>query len=495
MEGRVASEPMTGVDRAWLEMDEPRNPMVVSGVIEFEGVQDLRKLAATIVERLLQYPRFHQRVRHHGGNYRWVTCESLHLDYHVRLRKLPGVDVESELRQAIATELGEELDRSLPLWRMTFYPKGRQRAAVLFRAHHAVADGIALMKVLLTLADGAATPAAQGEVTASNHEHRHGPLSGLIHRLEVANTALGRIGDTVSEEVRHPGEALRQLRSGQQVVSAVLHLLRLPEDNPERFRAHLSGQRTVAWDCSRPLDPVKQFAREHSIKINDVFLAALCGAFRSYLLEHGGRAEELRNLRVSIPVNLRADDDDSLGNHFGLVMLDLPIGVEAAGDRLALISERMATLKHSPEARTMLACLAAAGHMPAAVEKNLVNFLAAKTVTVVSNLPGPREAMKITGARLSRMVFWPPQTGGVGIGISLLSYAGRITVGVSADRQLIADPQRLIDAFSVELDRLLGRRTGRRKNTNRDAAGSPGRRKPRTRAQSSPETAAASQED
>lgn len=481
MEGRSSSEPMNGVDRAWLEMDEPRNPMVVGGVIEFEEVGDLRRLAATIVERLLHYPRFHQRADHHGGHYRWVTCESLHLDYHVRLHRLAGIEPESELRQAIAAEMSEELDRSLPLWRMTFYPRGERGAVALFRAHHAVADGIALMKVLLTLADGAVLPEPR-DAGSPAHPHRHGPLSGLIHRLEVVNVALGRISDTFSEDVRHPGQALRQLRSGQQAVSAMVHLLRLPDDNPERFRAHLGGHRAVDWDCSVPLAPIKEFARAQGLKVNDVFLTALSGAFRRYLLARTGKEEDLRNLRVSIPVNLRADDDDRLGNHFGLVMLDLPIASERMEDRLALVSARMAALKQSPEARAMLAGLAAAGHLPVGMEKNLVNFLTAKTATVVSNLPGPREPMKIAGASLTRLVFWPPQAGGVGIGVSLLSYAGRLTVGVSADTRLMADPQQLIEAFNLELGQLLGRRASRARVSGRAKGGTGGKRKPRVRA-------------
>jgi WS/DGAT/MGAT family acyltransferase len=452
MHGSSSGEPMTGVDRAWLEMDEPHNPMIVSGVIEFENVHDLRRLAATIVERLLRYPRFRQRADIHGGPSRWVTCTDLHLDYHVRLRKLAGADVDAELHRAIAAELSEELDRGLPLWRITFFPIGLDRAVALFRAHHAVADGIALMKVLLHLADGSQSVPTATDDQCEVHPHHNGPLSGLIHKLEIANSALEKIGDAVIEEMRHPRDALRQLRKGQQAAAAILHLLLLPKDNPQRLRAELSGRRVCAWDCSRQLAPIKRFAKRKGIKVNDVFLAALAGAFRNYLLSLGGNPVELHNLRVSIPVNLRAPDDESLGNQFGLVMLDLPIDVDRADQRLALVSERMGELKHSPEARAMLACLGAAGHLPLTVEKNLVNFLTARTATVVSNLPGPAEPIFIAGARIGRLVFWPPQAGGVGIGISLISYAGNVSFGVSADQQLIGEPQRLIDAFNRELD-------------------------------------------
>jgi WS/DGAT/MGAT family acyltransferase len=239
-------------------------------------------------------------------------------------------------------------------------------------------------------------------------------------------------------------------------VGALVRLLTLPEDNPQCFRERLSGHRVVGWNRERPFEPIRQFAKASNLKINDIFLAALAGAFREYLHSVYGAIGEQQNLRVSIPVNLRAGDPCDLGNHFGLVMLDLPVGVADRQSRLEIVAQRMQELKHSPLARAVLASLAAAGHMPAAMEKRLVSYLGAKTATIVSNLPGPKEALRLAGGRLSKLVFWPPQSGGVGIGISMLSYAGNVTVGVSADIHLVPDPQLLLAAFDAELDALLG---------------------------------------
>ncbi len=454
------SESMTSVDRAWLEMDERNNPMIVSAIIEFEGVRSLKQLAACIVSRLLEYPRFQQRAEDDSGPAKWISDRDLRFDYHVRLLKLPGIDPdpEWELRQAVGYELSQGLDRSLPLWRITLFPRGKGTAVVLFRAHHAVADGIALMQVLLNITDDAikAKAATTAKPSKTAKAARSPARRGPARQLKQIRSMLKKIGDFVVADIRHPALAAQQLRQGRDAVTAVVRLIRLPADNPACFSAPLSGHRSVAWNGALPFEPIRVFAKANNIKINDVFLTALAGAFRKYLVKTDGAVSKGQNLRVSIPVNLRTEADGDLGNRFGLVMLDLPIGISDWRKRLKLVSERMEALKHSPEARAVLASLAVAGRMPVAVEKRLVNYLAAKTATVVSNLPGPKEPLRISGARLHKMVFWPPQSGGVGIGISLLSYAGGVTVGVSADIQVIPDPQLLIAAFNEEIDAMVG---------------------------------------
>jgi WS/DGAT/MGAT family acyltransferase len=453
------SESMTAVDRAWLEMDEPNNPMIVSAIVEFEGVRSLKQLAACIVSRLLQYSRFREYAENDGGPAKWVPEHELRLDYHVRLLKLPGVDPDPhwELRQAIGHELGQGLDRTRPLWRLTLFPRGRHKAVVLFRAHHAVADGIALMQVLLNITDDAMAAKAAAAPSGPKLPAKKGrfPLRRGAAALKPLGSALRQVGKFIVTDLRHPKLAARQLRQGRETLAAVMRLLTLPADNPACLSAPLSGQRAVAWSDTLAFEPVRAFAKANDVKINDVFLTALSGAFRKYLTETDGGLRKCQNLRVSIPVNLRTESDGELGNRFGLVMLDLPIGVEDWCERLRLVSQRMEALKHSPEARAVLASLAVAGRMPVAVEKRLVNYFGAKTATIVSNLPGPKDSLYIGGARLNRLVFWPPQSGGVGVGISLLSYAGSITVGVSADIQLIPDPQLLIAAFNEEIGTMI----------------------------------------
>ena len=451
VENRAAPEPMKAVDRAWLEMDEPHNPMVVSSIMEFDHVADPQQLARELGRRLCSERRFRQRVIESADGYAWVEDDDLHFGYHVQLRPLEG-----PLTAAIAAELGHPLDRALPLWRLCLFIGRGGRVTALFRAHHAIADGVALMRLLLQLADE--TPGGRRAVTPTVIARRHGPLAGFIQRLESVNSLMENLTAQIVEDLRYPGRFSRQVGEFRSKLAAIGRALTLPDDNPKRLRAATCGRRAVAWTANLPFAAVREFAHAQHVTINDVFLTALAGAFGAWLRKADGHLSEQQNLRVSIPVNLRAGDDDMLGNSFGLVLLDLPVGLEGWHARLDVIADRMASLKESPEASAVLLALAAAGRLPAAAERKLVRLVGGKAAAVVSNLPGPRHLLHVDGARLRNMVFWPPQTAGIGIGVSLLSYAGHITVGVSADCAQIAHPQQLIDAFRAELETMLGRR-------------------------------------
>lgn len=458
---------MSAVDRAWLEMDGPRNPMVVASLMDFEDVADAEALARAFVARLVRERRFRQRVLRRKDGYAWLEDDTLHLGYHVQIRHPNHEDSLARLRGAVAAELGHPLDRALPLWRICLFVRPGGRVTLLFRAHHAIADGVALMRGLLDLADGA--PAHAGDAPPRGEPpHPHGPLRGLIRGLETLDDVLATLSERVRDDLRHPDKLAQQVADVRRAFMAVSRVFLLPDDNPPRFRAALAGRRAVAWADDLALAAVRRFARKQGVTINDVFLAALAGAFGRYLRAVEGAVDPDQNLRVSVPVNLRLPDDGRTGNGFGLVLVDLPVGLEGPHARLDLIAERMARLKKSPEARATFASLAAAGHLPVAAEKRLVNFVGGKAAAVVSNLPGPRRALRLGGATLAGMVFWPPQAGDIGIGVSFLSYAGRVTVGVSADTAQMADPQRLVDAFRAEFEAMLGhspavRRAGQRR--------------------------------
>jgi Wax ester synthase-like Acyl-CoA acyltransferase domain len=97
-------EPMSAVDRAWLEMDTPQNPMVVTSILEFEDVADLEALRLALVDKTLLEPRFRQRVVVRDGGYFWLEDDVVHLGYHVQARELRGRAPDRQLRAAVAAE-------------------------------------------------------------------------------------------------------------------------------------------------------------------------------------------------------------------------------------------------------------------------------------------------------------------------------------------------------------------------------------------------------
>jgi len=454
MTEQQTSEPMSAVDRAWLDMDDPCNPMVISAIFQLEGPVDAANLQKVMVERLLRFPRFSQRVDRSQGAPRWVTDK--HLDYrnHVHVRRLPHGAKDRELRKAISAEVSRELDHNRPLWRLLLYPCPSGPVTVLFRAHHALADGIALVTLLIDSTDRgfqrAPDPYAAPPVTAV----RRGPLAGLIDTLEIVNEGLIKLR-ALSRSRAGRVKLIHQFNEGRDAVTAVRRVLALPENNPPSLCKSLSGRRGVAWADDLPLEPLRRQAKILGVRVNDLLMTALAGAFSRQLHHTSAELPEDQNLRISVPVNLRSGKGRSLGNHFGLVLLDLPVGINNQQTRLRLVSERMSELKESPQARATMLGLAAAGHLPVPLERKLVDRIGAKSVAVVSSLPGPRRQVHIGGARMRNLVFWPPQSGGIGIGISFFSYAGQLSFGVSTDLELLPNPRGMLEAFRSELEELL----------------------------------------
>ena len=221
------------------------------------------------------------------------------------------------------------------------------------------------------------------------------------------------------------------------------------------MRGALGTTKRVAWAEPLDLDEVKAVGRAFDCTVNDVLLAAAAGALRSYMLERGAELEGI-TLRATVPVNLRPlEHAKKLGNHFGLVFLDLPVGEANPIRRLEHVAECMNQLKTSRQAIVAFGLLAALGMAPTAVQSIALEMFSRKATAVATNVPGPQQPLYMAGCALKEMMFWVPQTGSIGIGISILSYNGRVHFGLIADAKLIPDPDAVIRRFGPEFEKLV----------------------------------------
>lgn len=157
-----------------------------------------------------------------------------------------------------------------------------------------------------------------------------------------------------------------------------------------------------------------------------------------------------------VPVNLRPMDQAyKLGNHFGLVPLVLPIGIVNPVERVYAVRARMAELKGSYQPLLAFAVLAVAGLLIKPMQDAILNLFGKKTTAVMTNVPGPAVPLKICGSTLRQTMFWVPQSGDIGVGVSILSYGGGVQFGLITDAQLCPDPQKIIDLFEPEFEKLL----------------------------------------
>ncbi len=434
--------PFRGVDASWWRMDDPVNRMVVTGVLVLGAPVPVERIRGLVEERLLRFRRFRSRVvpPFAGlGLPAWETDRAFDLDHHVRPLRLGAGAGERELQELVGRLLSEPLPPGRPPWSVHVVEDFQGGTAVVARIHHCIGDGMALVHVLLSMADGA--PGPDG--------HRRAPRASW-------GIALGRRAIQAARAVvAHPGRIgeLARLASGS--AGALLGLLALPDDPPTALKGGLGEQKVAAWSRPFPLADFKAAGRATGSTVNDVLMAALAGSLRRYLVSRGEDPRDL-DVRGVVPVSLRRPEAQGrLGNRFGLVFLALPVGIEDPLDRLFEVRRRMRALKGTPQALAVYQVLWAMGAAPRPVFDLALRIFGAKGTAVVTNVVGPREEIAIAGAPLREAMFWVPSAGRLALGVSLLSYAGRVWMGLQCDAGVIPDPAAALLGFEEELEALL----------------------------------------
>ncbi|RME51067.1 MAG: wax ester/triacylglycerol synthase family O-acyltransferase [Caldilineae bacterium] len=455
------SKPLSNVDAAWLGMEDPTNLMMVTGVLVFDEPLDLERFRATIRYRLLRHERFRQRVIYPSGRLskpRWETDPNFDLSAHIIRLTLPPPGDQAALEEMVSMLMSTPLDYTKPLWQIHVLENFGEGCALLVRLHHCIADGIALMHVLLSLADDrpdAPWPSPEPEP----EERRRNPLSALFRRATSAAITGLRLTEKVVHEslvtLENPAHALQLARTGADFAAAVGRLALRPPDPPTLFKGKLGVAKRAAWSGPVPLRDVKAIGRVTGGTVNDILLTAMTGALRRYMESRGEPVEGL-NFRAVVPVNLRPPEKaGELGNQFGLVFLSLPIGIADPVDRLFELKRRMDALKGTPEAVVALGILGALGVTPQELQNIVVNIFGAKATAVMTNVPGPRQTLYLAGSPIRTLMFWVPQSGRLGLGVSILSYAGEVRLGVATDARLVPDPQKIAAAFHDEFASLM----------------------------------------
>ncbi len=451
----MTTETLSAVDTAWLHMEDPTNLMMVTGVLVLDGALDFARLTDLLNERLLRVPRFRQRVvesRLPLAAPRWETDPTFDLRSHLHHVALAPPGDAGALRDLVSDLMSTPLDFTKPLWQFHLVDGFGPGSVLVGRLHHSIGDGIALVKVLLSMADGTedspGTPAPAGEPEAAEERTGglFGPAADVLSRTRKATEELVREG---MEALVHPERLLDLAARGASGADALAKLLLMDPDPETPLKGALGVAKRGAWSEPVPLEQVKAVGKALGGTVNDVLLTAVTGALRRYL-EARGRAVEGLEFRAVVPVNLRQPGEEELGNRFGLVFLPLPVGLESVTERLSVLRERMDELKRSPEAVVAVGLLGAFGSVPAEIERLVVDVFGRRGTAVMTNVVGPRERISLAGVPVKELMFWVPQSGRLGLGVSILSYAGGVSMGVATDAGLVPDPERILLAFREE---------------------------------------------
>jgi len=462
-------ERMSKVDTAWLRMDSPSNLMMIIGFWVLAPRVQYEEVCQRIEERLLKYPRFRQHVVEDAAGATWVEDAKLDIHDHVVREKLPRVargGEQAALQELVGRLAMVPLDPKRPLWKMHLIENyrdqdGQPASVLIVRIHHCIADGIALIAVTMSLVDGGSAPPKRTRLAPKESAEEWIAHTLIKPLTELAVKALDAAGDGAAASLhllREPGKgvsgSMDLAKVAYQVLSDAAALALMPDDSKTRLKGKAGHAKRVAWCQPIPLDEVKAVGRVLNCSVNDVLLSCVAGAIGAYLKAQGD-AVAGKEIRAMIPVNLRPIEEAwKLGNRFGLVPLVLPIGIDNPIERLYEVRRRMGNLKGGTQPLLAFGLLAVAGLLIKPAQDAMLSLFGKKTTAVMTNVPGPREKLKFCGATLEQSMFWVPQSGDIGLGVSILSYGGGVQFGVITDTKLCPEPQAIIDQFQPEFAKL-----------------------------------------
>ena len=285
------------------------------------------------------------------------------------------------------------------------------------------------------------------------------PLGQMMQPLTGAAQMAMKVGAMLVEKGvalwQDPAKAVALAEQGGALTTEIARLALMQADSPTRFKGKPGVGKRVAWAPPLALIEVKAVGKALGASVNDVLLSCAAGAMREYLVAKGDNVDGLM-LRSLVPINLRPlERAFDLGNQFGILFLDLPIGIENPVERLYAVRANMRALKGSLQPVLTLGLLAAAGAGPKLLQEQLISILSRNATAVMTNVPGPQQPLWLGGAKIESMMFWVPQSGDVGMGASIISYDGRVRFGLITDRGLCPDPEHVVARFAGEFEKLV----------------------------------------
>jgi len=453
-------------------MDHPTNLMVITGFLQFDEPLDFKRLVETLKNRLLCYERFKKRVvrpMSGVGNACWELDPKFDIRSHLHRIALPSPVNKETLQELISDLTATPLDPTKPLWQAHYIENFEGNGSVLFiRIHHCIGDGISLIRVLLSTADLQPESAWKASVSESKGEKEasllFGPFEKTFKKLTRAKRRAAKLGGFISKEIEstiaHPSHIVDRARLvGKYAVDAtavISKILLLPADRKTVFKGELGIRKSVAFSDPIPVPDIKSIGKYFKATINDILVSMVTGALRRYLQQSNNLVGDL-DIRMAMPINIRPlDAEISLGNQFSLILVALPVHIDDPVLRIREVQRRISDLKEAPDAVVAYALLNALGVSSAKLAKTAATMFANKTTGVMSNVPGPQIPLYFSGKEIKNIMFWVPRIGGLGLGISIISYNGKVSLGIATDTGLVHDPKSILDNFVNEYRMLLG---------------------------------------
>lgn len=454
---------LTSFDTSFLANEKANGHMAIGALLMFEGdAPDPEDFLTHIRGRVHQLPRLRQRLLYPPlglGTPFWVDYPEFDIHRHVRRIELPAPGSEAQFRELTGELLAPPLDRSKPLWELILVDGFEDdRFAIVYKTHHAMADGISAVDIGMLLFD-----------VEPNRE----PVRDEVPWAPAATpTGLGLIGRAATGIGATLRRCARWLRRAA----------REPRRARQRAADGLAGLWEVTWNLARPAPRVplnaaigpgrgfhwanfglaefKQVKNALGGTVNDVTLAVVSGALRRWLLERDVAVAGLE-LKALVPVSIRMENEHGeLGNKLTAMRGPLPVGIEDPVERLRAVSAAMDALKDSKQPLGAEAIWGLNDWFrdfapPVLLRPTAaINFSTRLFNLLVTNFPGPQMPFYVLGRELTAVYPIGFLAKDHALAIAILSYNGQVGFGLLADPEALPDAERIAAHLAAAVEEL-----------------------------------------
>jgi len=464
-------ERLSSLDNSFLALESRSTHMHVGAVTIFEagsfakqdGGIDVERLKDFVSSKMHMIPRYRQRIvrvpiEQHPV---WVDDEHFNIDYHIRHIALPRPGTDQELKRIAGRLMSQQIDRTKPMWEMVVV-EGLEggRFAIVTKIHHCMIDGLSgvdLMAVLMSLVP------SEEIISGPAYEPRPIPNGTELLVRETTRRITGSIGALRSARnvVGNVSDLVDSVSDRLQAVGASLSAGWLIPTGKTPINGDIGPGRRFSW-VDMPLADVKAIKNKLGGTVNDVFLATVAGAVRTFLLDQrdvDGADVDAIDFRVMAPVSVRGvDQSGTLGNQVAMWLAPLPVGDPDPISRLSTVRAETERLKETNQALGAATLVRVSTGAPATLVA-LGARLAANARPfnmTVTNVPGPQFPLYMLDARMEVSYPLVPLWESHGVGIAMFSYDGIVSWGINGDFAVMPDldvfGETVLEAFAELLE-------------------------------------------
>ncbi len=443
---------LTSFDTSFLANEKSNGHMAIGAVLVCEGVPPSHEeFLASIRSRLHLLPRLRQRLSYPPlglGRPFWVDHAEFDVHEHVSRRKLAAPGDDDQFRTAVAETFAPPLDRSRPLWELCLVEgMENDRFAIVYKTHHAMADGISAVDIGVLLFDVEPTTEAVPEPAPWEPKQVPSPTGLLGYAVRGFGQMFVRAGRWLAAAIRSPRRAGKRASDGIAGLWEVTWNLTKPAPKVP-LNVDISPHRNF-YGARCDLDEFKELKNVLGATVNDVTLAVTAGALRRWMLDRELDTEGIE-LQALVPVSIRTEDQHGeLGNKLTAMRGPLPVGIADPVERVHFVAKAMDDLKASKQPLGAEAIWGLNDWFRDFAPPLLlgptaaINFSTRLFNLLVTNFPGPQIPFYVRGRELVEVYPVGFLARRHALAIAIISYNGAIGFGLLGDRDSMADIERI----------------------------------------------------